>query len=329
VRTALFDTAWGVVAVALAVGSLTLVATLVVLSRPRGAWVRGRLEPYTGLGTTTLDDEDGGSGWRPDLDRMHGATTRLLSGTRVWRSLERRIERAAVNATPAELMFWSLVLGLGAAIVVALIGGGIAFSLLLGVGALLTPTLWLSVKAQRRLADFEEQLPDVLMTMAGSLKVGQSFNNSMRAIVDEGLSPASDEFGRVLAEARIGRPMDEALEAMADRIGSDDLRFVLMSVNIQREVGGSLSDFFHTVAETVRQRQQFRRRVKALTAMGRSSAMLLLLLPFATAALIALVGDGYLTPLFTTSLGHTMIVVMLILMVFGTLILRKIVDIKG
>ena len=242
---------------------------------------------------------------------MHGATTRLLSGTRVWRSVERRIERAAVDATPAEFLFWSVVLGLGAAIVVALIGGGTAFSLLLGVGALLTPTFWLSVKAQRRLADFEEQLADVLMTMAGSLKVGQSFNNSMRAIVDEGLSPASDEFGRVLAESRIGRPMDEALEAMADRIGSDDLRFVLMSVNIQREVGGSLSDFFHTVAETVRQRQQFRRRVKALTAMGRSSAMLLLMLPFATAALIALVGDGYLTPLFTTSLGHTMIVVML------------------
>lgn len=327
-RTALFDTAWGPIAVALAVGCLTLVATLVALSRPRGAWVRGRLEPYAGVGTSVVED-DKGSAWRPDLERVHGATTRLLAETRLWRSIERRLERANVHVTPAEFLFWSVVLGLVVSIVLAVLGGSTLFCVLVGVGALLTPLVWLSVKAQRRLAAFEDQLPDVLMTMAGSLKVGQSFNNSMRAIVDEGLSPASDEFGRVLAEARIGRPMDEALAAMAERIGSDDLRFVLMSVNIQREVGGSLSDFFHTVSDTVRQRQQFRRRVKALTAMGRASAMVLLLLPFATAALISVVDFGYLKPLFTTTLGQTMVIVMLVLMVFGTLILRKIVDIKG
>ena len=327
-REALFDTAWGPLAVGLAVGCLTLVAALVVLSRPRAAWVKSRLEPYAATAGGGADAE-GGAAWRPDLDRVHGATTRLLSETRLWRSLERKLERAAVRATPAELLFWTAVLALGATIGVALLGGSTFVALLAGAGALVAPFVWLAHKAQRRLAAFEEQLPDVLMTMAGSLKVGQSFNNSMRAIVDEGLSPASDEFGRVLAETRIGRPMGDALEAMADRIGSDDLRFVLMSVNIQREVGGSLSDFFHTVSDTVRQRQQFRRRVKALTGMGRASATLLLALPFVTAVFLAIVGDGYLKPLFTTTVGRVMVVGMLILMVLGTLILRKIIDIKG
>ena len=88
--------------------------------------------------------------------------------------------------------------------------------------------------------------------------------------------------------------MDEALAAMADRIDSDDLRFVLMSVTIQREVGGSLADLFQTVSDTVRERQQFRRKVRALTAMGRASAYVLVALPFVTAALIAIVNPGYL-----------------------------------
>ena len=84
---------------------------------------------------------------------------------------------------------------------------------------------------------------------------------------------------------------------MADRIDSDDLRFVLMSVTIQREIGGSLAELFQTVSDTVRERQQFRRKVHALTAMGRASAYVLIALPFVTAALIALIGPGYLAPL--------------------------------
>lgn len=326
-RDALFDSAWGPIAVALAVGCLTLVATLVVLSRPRGAWVKGRLEPYGGSGSGSASVDDGP--WRPDLDRVHGFTTRLLSKTRLWQWMAMKVERANANATPAEVLFWSVALALGTMIVVVLLGGALFLAVVLGVVAALAPTVWLGTKAQRRLAAFEDQLPDVLLTMAGSLKVGQSFNNSMRAIVDEGMVPASDEFGRVLAETRLGRPMNEALEGMSERIQSEDLAFVLMSVNIQREVGGSLADFFKTVSETVRQRQQFRRRVRALTAMGRASAILLLALPFVTAGLIALVGDGYINVLFTTTAGQIMIVVMLILMVFGTLVLRKIVDIKG
>ena len=148
---------------------------------------------------------------------------------------------------------------------------------------------------------FDEQLPDVLMTMSGSLKVGQSFDHSLQAIVDDGNAPASEEFERVLARRELGRPMDEALAAMADRIDSDDLRFVLMSVTIQR-----------------RDRRQPRRslpdglghraRATAVPAQGagtdgdgarvrRTSCSRL---PFVTAALIAVINPGYLTPLFTT-----------------------------
>ena len=100
---------------------------------------------------------------------------------------------------------------------------------------------------------------------------------------------------------------------MADRIESEDLRFVLMSVAIQREVGGSLADLFQTVSETVRERQHFRRKVRALTAMGRMSAYILVALPFLIATAVSLLSPGYMHPLFHTTAGHVLIVVMLVM----------------
>ena len=123
--------------------------------------------------------------------------------------------------------------------------------------------------------------------------------------------------------------MDEALAAMADRVDSADLRFVLMSVSIQREIGGSLAVLFQTISDAVRERQQFRRRVRAITATGRSSAYVLLALPFFTAGLIGVVNPGYLTPLFTTTTGRMCLGAMFLMMVAAAFILKKIVTIKG
>lgn len=329
-KDALFNSAWGPIALALTVGCLTMLAALAALGRPRSSWIKGRLEVYgTGGVAAPEDQKQRLSQWRPDVERFYGTTERLFGKTRLWGELARKAERANVDWRPSETVAWSLAGAIAAALVVGLIGGGVALALAAGVGGLVLPSTMLSHRGVRRMRAFDDQLPDVLMTMAGALKVGQSFNNAMKAIAEDGNAPASEEFGRVLAETRLGRPMDEALMAMADRIGSDDLRFVLMSVTIQRQVGGSLGELFQTVSDTVRQRQQFRRKVRALTAMGRASAYLLLGLPFVTAGLIGLVGHGYLTPLLTTKVGQVMVVVMLVLMAIGWFVIRKIVDIKG
>lgn len=325
-RDALFNTSWGPVALALTVGCLTLVATLVALGKPRSAWLKGRLEVYTAGAGAPVEDE---SPWRPNVDQLYGWTDRTFGDTRLWRSLARLAERAHVTWRPSETIAWSVVAAIATGLVLALLGLSGLFVVVGSVVALFAPYLRLTRKASRRMRAFEEQLPDVLMTMAGALKVGQSFSNSMNAIVEDGVPPASEEFGRVIAETRLGRPMDDALVAMADRVDSDDLRFVLMSVTIQRQVGGSLGELFQTVSDTIRERQQFRRKVRALTAMGRASAALLLGLPFITAALIAVVGDGYLAPLYETTVGQVMTGAMLVLMVLGWIVIRKIVDIKG
>ena len=332
-RSLLFDSAVGPLVVGLAVGCLMLVATLVALAKPRGAWLKSRLEPYGGAGGSVAAGGPAGThgraGWRPQVDRLYGATERALDRTSAWGSLERLIERAHLQVRPAQLLFWAAAAGVASATVTGLVTSSVLLIVAgLAAGAA-APFAWVVSKGHRRLRAFDEQLPDVLMTMSGSLKVGQSFDHSMRAIVDEGLAPASEEFGRVLNETRLGRSVDEALAAMADRVDSDDLRFVLMSVTIQREVGGSLADLFQTVSDTVRQRQQFRRRVRALTAMGRASAYLLLALPFVTAGLIMAVNPGYLAPLVNQSAGRLMVVAVFAMMMVGALVLKKIVSIKG
>lgn len=332
-RSLLFDSAVGPVLVGLAVGCLMLVAGLMALAKPRGAWLKSRLEPYGGAGgvvtatgpvaTTTRH------GWRPQADRLHEATERTLERTKAWNWIERLIERAHVKARPAQLLFWAGAAGVALAIVASLATSSLLLIAAAFVTGLAMPFHWVGSKGRKRLRAFDDQLPDVLMTMSGSMKVGQSFDHSMGAIIDEGSAPASEEFGRVLTEIRLGRPVDEALAAMADRINSDEFRFVIMSVTIQREIGGSLADLFQTISDTVRSRQQFRRRVRALTAMGRASAYVLVALPFITAGLLSITNPGYLAPLVNRPAGQIMVVTALAMIAVGALVLKKIVSIKG
>ena len=239
------------------------------------------------------------------------------------------LERADVPLRTVEL-FWimvggGVVLGLVAAVagqpplvIVAAMAGGGGF-----------PFLFVWMKMRRRLRAFEDQLPDVLITVAASLKAGHSFKQGLQAVVDEGQPPASGEFKRVLTETSLGRPMDEALSAMAERAGSKNFEFAITAVTIQRQVGGSLATLFDVVADTVRQRQQFARKIKSLTAMGRMSAYTLAGIPFFLAFAMSILNRDYMSPLFSTHAGHLLIALGLAMMAVGSLVLKKIVSFRG
>jgi tight adherence protein B len=167
------------------------------------------------------------------------------------------------------------------------------------------------------------------MAVAASLKAGHSFKQGIQTIVEEAQDPAKKEFQRVLAEASLGRPVEAALSDMAERIGSKNFAFIVTAVSIQNQVGGSLAGLFDMVADTVRQRQMFSRKIKALTAMGRASAYVLIALPFFLGALITAISHKYMAPLFFTSSGHILMMVGLVAMGIGSLILNKIVSFKG
>jgi len=245
-----------------------------------------------------------------------------------FRALQQLLTRADLPLLAAELLYLSIGAGLVAGVFAAVVGAPtVLIAAFMAAGAVV-PIAWVASKARRRMKAFDNQLPDLLITIAASLKAGHSFRHAIQAVVDEGADPAAKEFRRVLTATRLGRPMDEALAEVSERIGSKNLSFVLNAVTIQRQIGGSLAGLFDMVAETVRQRQQFARKIRGLTAMGRMSAYVLGGLPFCVALLINVISPAYMAPLWHTTTGHELVGAGLVMLAFGSLILKKIVSFR-
>jgi len=313
---------------ALLVGLCILVAAVFALRAPHGAQIRRQLAPH--LGKKESKRSRGPVQERfATASAILGATEKAFGHLKVWHSLHRLIVKADVPLRTVELAYICVGAGVVPGLVFA-VAGASSFLILLVMltgGALPIGVVWW--KARRRLMALDDQLPDVLTTLAASLKAGHSFRQGIQAVVDEGHPPASEEFKRVLTETSLGRPMDDALAEMAERVGSENLSFVVTSVTIQRQVGGSLAGIFDMVAETVRNRQQFARKIRSLTASGKMSAYVLLGLPFFIAGAPTLMNPEYMAPLYETSIGHVLIGMGLTMMFFGSLILRKIVSFRG
>jgi tight adherence protein B len=189
------------------------------------------------------------------------------------------------------------------------------------------PILVLTFAMRRRLGRLHGQVVDVLMIIASSLRAGHSFLQAMDMVSKEIAEPAAGEFSRAISEIRLGRPIEDALRAMGQRIGSEDFDWAMMAVNIQRDVGGNLAEILDTVGETLRDRQTVRRQVKVLAAEGKLSARILTVLPFFIGLYIAKINPGYLNLLFSTGVGVMMLVTASVLMLLGIFIMRKMVSI--
>lgn len=310
------------------VGVLVLVAFWFVLAARRGSWLRTRLAPHLGPTERRAKGKRRKQG-RTVLRGLVAATEGAFANVKQFRAVQRLLTRADVPLLASELLY----ICAGSAVVVALLfavaGVPMVLVLLFALAGGAAPIAWVASKARRRMKAFDSQLPDLLITIAASLKAGHSFRHALQAVVEEGAEPTARELRRVLTETRLGRPMDEALAEMGERIGSKNLSFVLNAVTIQRQIGGSLAGLFDVVAETVRQRQQFARKIRSLTATGRMSAYVLGGLPFLVAALISVINPSYMGPLWHSSTGHTITGIALVMLAVGSVILKKIVSFKG
>lgn len=240
--------------------------------------------------------------------------------------LARRLDAAGVPLKPAEWVLIHVGVAIGLPLLTFLLSSGdvltVALSLAVGVTA---PLLYLTFKQSRRTANFLTQLPDTLQLLAGSLSAGYSLAQALDTVVKEGSEPIASEFRRALVDARLGVPLEDALETVADRMKSKDFAWVIMAVRIQREVGGNLAEVLTTVAATLRERDRIHRQVRALSAEGRLSAAILFALPVLFTIYLLLVRRAYISILFTDPLGLVMIVIMLVQLTVGGFWLRKVV----
>ncbi|ALE07601.1 type II secretion system protein F [Arthrobacter sp. ERGS1:01] len=239
----------------------------------------------------------------------------------------KRLEEAGLRIPPSNF----LIIMIAATGVMALLGlvlAGVGLAVIL---AIVTPVLgWLALAllADRRRAKFDKQLSDNLLLLTGGLRAGHSVLAAIDAAAKEAAVPSSEEFARVVNEVRIGRDLEAALADTAIRMKSDDFSWITQAVQINREVGGDLAEVLDHVGETIRERGEIKAQVKSLSAEGRLSAIILVALPFGMVLMLMLVNPQYLSALTSHLVGWVMLGMGVVMMIIGSLWLRKIVQIK-
>ena len=264
--------------------------------------------------------------WIPrSLIRVAGRITRREG---FGSDLDMRLERAGLPISPEEFVATTIVAAVvGAAFGVIFLQSLLLAALSAGVAAVI-PKMFLAARVRRRFRRLHSQLADVVMILASSIRAGHSFLQALDMVAREIGEPGASEFARVVAEIRLGRSVDDAMEAMAERIGSDDFKWAVLAVNIQREVGGNLAELLDLVADTLRERDDLRRQVDVLSAEGRLSVAILAALPILLLIYMSRVNAEYIGVLVGTQLGLLLLGVAGILWIGGFIWMRRIVKIN-
>ena len=239
------------------------------------------------------------------------------------------LDRAGLSWRPDEwLLAWGASTVTGAALAVLLLGVGPLPIVLGAVVGWLVPRTWLSIRARTRQKAFLDAMPDALQLLSASLSTGYSLAQAVDAVAQEGSEPLAGELGRALAEARIGLPLEDALDSVAERMQCEDFRWVVMAIRVQREVGGNLAEVLGRVCTTMRDRASLRRQVRALSAEGRFSAYILIALPLTMGACMFLFRRDYLRPMYTETVGIVALVVMAVMLLLGALWMNTLVKVE-
>ncbi|MHB1475222.1 MAG: VWA domain-containing protein [Dermatophilaceae bacterium] len=239
-----------------------------------------------------------------------------------------QLDRAGWPLRPTEYIAAHLLFVVVTGALFTWLSGSLTVGVLVIVLAVLVPIMVVDGRIRARERAFEKQLPDVLNLIAGALRAGWGLQQSVDLVVEQMAPPVSTEFARAQTEVRLGRPVEEALETVARRTRSEDFSWAVTAIGIQRDVGGNLAEVLDLVAATIRDRGALKRQIAGLTAEGRLSAWILLLLPFVLIGLLMVVNPSYIAALFSTGPGLVMLVIGGVLLLTGALWLRSIVTIE-
>lgn len=320
---------WAVLVLVLAAvgGATWALLSLVVPDRDS---LRSRLMVYEEPDPEESSEESGQSvATVALLQRAVKITSEVAERRGLLESVEVSLERASLPLRAAEALFFVGVAALLLSAVALVVTGNILVALIVLVLTVVLPKVLLGARVRSRQKRFVAQLPDMLSLLAGTLKAGYSITQGFEAVSKEVEDPMGRELRRVVNEHRLGRTLEDALDATAERMGSDDFGWTVMAIKIQREVGGNLAELLLTVANTMTERERLRREVATLTAEGRISAIILGFLPPGLALVMFVMNPDYIKALLTPGLGYAMIGLSLVAMVVGFLWMKKIITIKA
>jgi len=256
------------------------------------------------------------------------------TGTPVWIAANQNANPLAADLASADLQLRPYEFRLVqfavalAFVIVAFLRFGVSIAVpVLGVVGYVLPALYLRNRRGRRLRTFEAGLPRAMELIANSIKAGQSIAQSLSSVTDNAGPPLNEEFRLARREIELGASVDSALSNMVKRMGSTDLRLVVMVITIQHSVGGDLPAILTTLADTMRQRAEMRDEILAATAQSRASSLIITLLPLAAATGLYFLVPDYFRPMFASPLGWVLIGISAGLLIIGNVIIRRITKI--
>lgn len=257
--------------------------------------------------------------------------SRFLNSLGPTKSLDRIAEQAGMKWGGAEIIMCSAAAATAAALLgsriptVSMLPELIVAFALAGSGL---PLFIVFAKRRKRIAKFEEQFPEALDFISRSMRAGHGFAVGMEMLVADSPEPLSSAFRRVLNDMNLGSPLDEALAKLVASIPSLDVRFFTASVLLQQETGGNLSEILNKLSDVIRERFRLKGQVKAASAHGRITGLVLVLMPIGVAAIMSVTSPSYLALLFAEKQGKYMVVFAIVAQVVGYLCIKKIVKIK-
>ncbi|NSX36079.1 type II secretion system F family protein [Pseudarthrobacter oxydans] len=260
-------------------------------------------------------------------DSAVGAINKQLKGKNDFLVSREKLERAGLKTQPADFL---LMMGAGtvAGSVFGFLLGGLFFAILMIAVVPAGMMAYLSVLTSRRKSKFDEQLPDTLQMLTGSMRAGHSLMRAIDASARETDAPMSEELSRIVNETRIGRDLRESMIDVSARTGSEDFAWISQAIEIHREVGGDLAEVLDHVGETIRDRNQIRRQVKALSAEGKMSAAVLMGLPVVLFFALILINAQYAKTFTSTVPGFLMLGAAAVMLTAGGFWLSRLIKPK-
>ena len=242
--------------------------------------------------------------------------------------LDRMLLRSGRQISATNFILISLLLAVAGAAIGLYLHRSVAAGVLLGGILLLVPLLWLRSLEQKSLNKFQEQLPEALDLLGRALRSGHALTSGVEMIAEEMADPLGGEFQAVVDEITMGLTLKEALENLCTRVPNPDLRFFTISILVQKETGGNIAEILDNISRLIRERVKFKRHVSTLTAEGKVSAVILVLLPIVMFLIIYFLNYNYISLLWTDTEGQKLMAGGIVMLILGVMMIRRIIRIE-
>ncbi len=306
--------------IALLIAGLAALGATLLIRAPKATLIR-RIAEFVSI----VSPEDEAAQRKALTTKVFAGAEESLSRTKWWAQFNEELEIARVPIPAVQILVGTAIATLLVGVILLLLSP-VFVVFALGVPFIARELVRRKLKAVRD--EFADQLPDNLQVLASALRAGHSFVGALSVVAADAPEPAQREFRRVVADDQLGVPIDESLREVARRMASTELEQVGLLAELQRESGGNMAEVLDTVVETIRDRFDLRRLIKTLTAQGRMARWILTLLPVFLALVIGLFNPSYMRPLFATTPGKVLVTLAAVMVVAGSLVIKRIVNIK-